>query len=121
MTEDQPRWTDNIALARFIQTELYAKNKAPFGLFADTEIDAHDADFERRGDMRSFITERVLSAVDGISLKAGMTTVAGLRQGRDSAADPEPSDLKGKVVDGTSRGSTSPARRMRLRTSPRPT
>jgi hypothetical protein len=69
LTDNQPRvYTDNIALARFIQTELYAKNKAPFGVFADPEIDAHDADFERRGDARSFITERVLSAVDGISL-----------------------------------------------------
>ena len=55
-------------MARFVQTELYANNAAPFGLFADPEIDAADAEFERRGDARSFITERVLSAADDISL-----------------------------------------------------
>jgi len=69
LTGGLPRiYTDNIALARFIQTELYANNTAPFGLFADPEIDAVDADFERKGDARSFITERVLTADEDISL-----------------------------------------------------
>jgi hypothetical protein len=69
LTDGQPRiYTDNIALARFVQTELYANNKAPFGLFADVAIDAVEADFDQKGDARSFITERVVSADDEISL-----------------------------------------------------
>jgi len=69
VTGGVPRiYTDNIALARFIQTELYANNAAPFGLFADLAIDAVDAEFERSGDARSFVTERVASATDDVSL-----------------------------------------------------
>lgn len=69
VTGGQPRiYTDNIALARFVQSELYANNAVPFGLFADPAIDAVDADFDRDGDARSFITERVVSAADDISL-----------------------------------------------------
>jgi hypothetical protein len=69
LTNGQPRiYTDNIALARFIQSELYANNAVPFGLFADPAIDAIEADFERKGDARSFITERVVTADEDISL-----------------------------------------------------
>ena len=69
VTGGEPRiYTDNIALARFVQSELYANNAVPFGLFADPAIDAIDADFDRHGDARSFITERVVSAADDVSL-----------------------------------------------------
>ena len=69
ITDDAPRiYTDNIALARFIQTELYANNSVPFGLFADPQIDPVDADFDRNGDARTFITELVVSAADDVSL-----------------------------------------------------
>jgi hypothetical protein len=69
ITGGVPRiYTDNIALARFVQSELYANNAVPFGLFADPDIDATDAEFERQGDARSFITESVVSGADDISL-----------------------------------------------------
>jgi hypothetical protein len=61
-------YTDNIAVARFIQDEIYANNRAPFGHFADNTLDAIDAQFIQSGDARSHITETVTSRYDFVSL-----------------------------------------------------
>lgn len=56
LTDDKPRvYTDNIALARWLQEEIMARNSP----FADLNLPAVPARFTREGDVRSFITERV--------------------------------------------------------------
>lgn len=50
-------YSDNIALARWLQEEIEAMIYPPF---SDTGVQVVEADFERAGDARSFITERVL-------------------------------------------------------------
>lgn len=52
-------YSDNIALARWLQEEIESMLHVPF---SDTGVQVMEADFERRGDVRSFITERVLFA-----------------------------------------------------------
>ena len=51
-------YSDNIALARWLQEEIEAMLHPPF---ADTGIPVVEAAFERDGDVRSYMTERVLS------------------------------------------------------------
>ncbi len=50
-------YSDNIALARWLQEEIEAMLHPPF---ADTSIPVVEATFERSGDVRSYVTERVL-------------------------------------------------------------
>jgi hypothetical protein len=69
VTGNEPRlYTDNVDVARYIQSEIYTNNTVPFGFFADTAIAAVTAQFERSGDVRSSLTERVKSPTDDISL-----------------------------------------------------
>lgn len=49
-------YADNIALARWLQTEIETMLHPPF---ADTAIPVVEASFDRYGDVRSYITERV--------------------------------------------------------------
>ena len=58
LTDDEVTiYSDNIALARWLQEEIETMLYAPF---ADTTIPVVEADFEREGDVRSYITERVV-------------------------------------------------------------
>ena len=50
-------YSDNIALARWLQEEIEAMIYPPF---SDTGVQVVEAEFERAGDARSFSTERVL-------------------------------------------------------------
>jgi hypothetical protein len=58
-------YSDNIALARWLQEEIEAMLHQPF---ADTALQVVEATFAREGDVRSFITERVLSRDQEIAL-----------------------------------------------------
>ncbi len=49
-------YSDNIALARWLQEEIESMLHPPF---ADTGIPVLEAEFERDGDIRSYMTERV--------------------------------------------------------------
>lgn len=49
-------YSDNIALARWLQEEIESMLHPPF---ADTDISVIEAEFEQDGDVRSFITERI--------------------------------------------------------------
>lgn len=65
LTDGEPRiYTDNIMLTRWLQEEITAKDSP----FADSSLPAVEAEFEHRGDVRSFITEEVVSRDDDISL-----------------------------------------------------
>jgi hypothetical protein len=69
VTNDQTRiYTDNLAVARFVQAEMLAYNAQPFGIFADQKVDAVDATFEHRGMPGISWYERVRSATDDVSL-----------------------------------------------------
>ena len=58
-------YSDNIALARWLQEEIEAMINPPF---ADTKIPVVDAVFERLGDVRSFCTERITARDVDLSL-----------------------------------------------------
>ena len=59
LTDNQTAvYSDNIALARWLQEEIESMLHPPF---ADTSIQVVEAAFERDGDVRSFMTERVMS------------------------------------------------------------
>ncbi len=49
-------YSDNIALARWLQEEIESMLHPPF---ADTSIPVSEAEFQREGDVRSYITERI--------------------------------------------------------------
>lgn len=69
LTGGEPKiYSDNTDLARYIQTELYAKNARPFGFFADPALAVATATFVQSGDARSRITETVKSSSDEIVL-----------------------------------------------------
>jgi hypothetical protein len=69
LTGGAPRiYSDNVPLARYIQSEIYAHNARPFGFFAALGIDVADAAFAQSGDPRSALTETVRTAVDEIEL-----------------------------------------------------
>jgi hypothetical protein len=61
-------YADNTELARYIQSELYANNTRPFGLFADVALAVTGATFAQTGDARSRITETATSPGEEISL-----------------------------------------------------
>jgi hypothetical protein len=66
LTEDRWRiWSDNIAMARWLQTTVQGMLNAET---ADTTIPVAEAEFTRAGDARDFWTERVISLEDEISL-----------------------------------------------------
>ena len=50
-------YSDNIALARWLQEEIESMLHPPFG---DTGVPVVEAAFERDGDVRSYMTERVI-------------------------------------------------------------
>ncbi len=58
-------YSDNIALARWLQEEIESMLHPPF---ADTSIPVVEAAFERDGDVRSFLMERVISDDVDLSL-----------------------------------------------------
>ena len=65
-TNDEVRiYSDNIALARWLQEEI---ESLLFPEFADQGIPVMDAEFSKSGDVRSFWTEKVLSDEDEIHL-----------------------------------------------------
>src|ERR1700685_2657148 len=49
-------YADNLPLARYIQSEIYANNARPFGFFAALDIEVVDATFAQSGDPRSALT-----------------------------------------------------------------
>lgn len=58
-------YSDNIALARWLQEEIESMLHPPF---SDTSVAVQEGTFTRSGDVRSFITERVLTRDGDISL-----------------------------------------------------
>ncbi len=58
-------YSDNIALARFLQTNIEGILHEPN---ADTAIPVRDAEFDREGDARSYSTELISSDTEEISL-----------------------------------------------------
>ena len=58
-------YSDNVALARWLQEEIEAMLHPPF---ADTSIPVIEASFERLGDVRSYVTERVTARDSDLSL-----------------------------------------------------
>jgi hypothetical protein len=69
LTHGAPRiYSDNVPMARYIQSEIYANNSRPFGFFAALGIDVADAVFSQSGDPRSALTETVRTAGDEIVL-----------------------------------------------------
>ena len=66
LTDDQVRiYTDNIALARWLQEEI---ETGLYPGFADQSVPVVEATFSRHGDSRSFSTEKVISKDAEISL-----------------------------------------------------
>ena len=66
VTDNQVRiYSDNIALARWLQEEIEVGINP---VFADQAIPVSEATFSRHGDIRSFSTERVISRDADISL-----------------------------------------------------
>ena len=66
LTDDRWRiYSDNIALARWLQTTVQGMLNAET---ADSAIPVIDAVFEKSGDLRSFWTETVLSSEDEVQL-----------------------------------------------------
>ncbi len=64
VTNGEPRiYADNIALARWIQEEI-----SNTGEFADLTIPVIEAEFERSGDATYFLTEKVYSDEENVSL-----------------------------------------------------
>ena len=69
LTGGVPRiYADNVELARYIQSELYANNARPFGFFAPPDIAVTDATFAQSGDPRTSLTETARTANDEIAL-----------------------------------------------------
>jgi len=69
LTGGEPRiYSDNVPLARYIQSEIYANNARPFGFFAALGIGVTDAMFSQSGDPRSALTETARTPVDEIAL-----------------------------------------------------
>lgn len=69
LTGDAPRiYADNVELARYIQSEIYANNARPFGFFAPLDIAVAEATFAQTGDPRTALTETARSASDEITL-----------------------------------------------------
>lgn len=69
LTGGAPRiYADNVPLARYIQSEIYANNARPFGFFAALGIDVTDAVFTQSGDPRSALTETARTAAGAIEL-----------------------------------------------------
>ena len=58
-------YSDNIALARWLQEEIESMINPPF---SDTDLPVIDATFEREGDVRSYSTELVISRDAEISI-----------------------------------------------------
>ena len=58
-------YSDNIAMARWLQEEIESMINPPF---SDTSIPIIEASFERDGDVRSYSTERIVSLEDDIAL-----------------------------------------------------
>ena len=66
LTGDQVRiYSDNIALARWLQKEIEV---GLYAGFADEGLTVAEATFSRHGDVRSFSTEKIASADEEISL-----------------------------------------------------
>ena len=66
ITNNQTRiYSDNIALARWIQKEFESYFHPPFG---DKNIEVIDAEFESSGDVRSYWTETISSLDDLITM-----------------------------------------------------
>ena len=66
LTDDEIAiYSDNIALARWLQEEIESMLHPPF---ADTNIPVLEAEFERDGDIRSYMTERVAADDADITL-----------------------------------------------------
>ena len=66
LTDNEVRiYSDNIALARWLQEEI---ESTIYAGFADTSVPVAPATFERSGDVRSFSTESVLCDQDDISM-----------------------------------------------------
>ena len=66
VTNDQVRiYTDNVAMTRWLQGEI---EKTLYEAFGDESVPVIDAAFSRHGDVRSFSTEKVVSASADISL-----------------------------------------------------
>lgn len=58
-------WSDNISMARWLQTTVQGMLNAEL---ADTDIPVYDAEFDKEGDPRTFWTERIVSTTDEINL-----------------------------------------------------
>lgn len=58
-------YSDNIALARFLQENIQGYLYPPH---ANTELPVHDAEFDREGDARSYSTELISTETEDISL-----------------------------------------------------
>ena len=58
-------WSDNIAMARWLQGEIEVGLYTPF---ADESVPVEEAEFSRHGDVRSFSTEKVVGRDADISL-----------------------------------------------------
>jgi hypothetical protein len=66
LTENRWRiWSDNIAMARWLQTTVQGMLNAET---ADTTVPVAEAEFSRAGDARDFWTERVVTPDEEISL-----------------------------------------------------
>jgi hypothetical protein len=58
-------WSDNISMARWLQTTVQGMLNAEL---ANTDIPVYDAEFDKEGDPRTFWTERIVSTTDEINL-----------------------------------------------------
>ena len=66
LTDDKVvAYSDNVALARWLQEEIESMINPPF---ADTSVRIIEAEFEREGDVRSYSTERIESRDEDIAL-----------------------------------------------------
>ena len=66
LTGGQPKvYSDNIAMARWVQDNLERYMHPPFG---DRSLEVVEAEFESSGDVRSYWTETILSRDDDISM-----------------------------------------------------
>jgi hypothetical protein len=58
-------WSDNIAMTRWLQGTVQGMLNAEL---ADKALPVHEAEFEKRGDPRTWWTERIMTAADEITL-----------------------------------------------------
>ena len=66
LTDDKVvAYSDNVALARWLQEEIESMINPPF---SDTSVRIIEAEFEREGDVRSYSTERIESRDEDIAL-----------------------------------------------------